>query len=345
MRNLVSVQEIKNIEPIIGADRIEVATILGWKLVVKKGEFKVGDKCAYFEVDSFLPINDTFEFLRGSSYKKHELLGEGFRIKTQKLRGQISQGLALSLKTLNLDENLEIGTDLTDVLHVQKWEAVEKISNFGKLKEGLPDGINKTDETRIQSIYDDIIVEFKGIKYYISTKIDGTSITMYRKNGIFGVCSHENEIIFDEEVPSAIWDFAKKIDLEKKMIEANLDNIAIQGELAGGGIQRNRLQLKEFKWFVFTIKDLTNGKRLGLDEMLEITNKLGLDTVPIEEIGDDLTIKYPTLDSLLERAKGNYKSGQKKEGIVIRPVEPVYSEVVHGALSFKVLNNDFLLKE
>ena len=345
MRNLVSVQEIKNIEPIIGADRIEVATILGWKLVVKKGEFKVGDKCAYFEVDSFLPINDTFEFLRGSSYRKHELLGEGFRIKTQKLRGQISQGLALSLKTLNLDENLEIGTDLTDILHVQKWEAIEKISNFGKLKDGLPDGINKTDETRIQSIYDDIIVEFRGRKYYISTKIDGTSITMYRKNGVFGVCSHENEIIFDEEVPSAIWDFAKKIDLEKKMIEANLDNIAIQGELAGGGIQKNRLQLKEFKWFVFTIKDLTNGKRLGLDEMVEITNKLGLETVPIEEIGDDLTIKYPTLDSLLERAKGNYKSGQKKEGIVIRPVEPVYSEVVNGALSFKVLNNDFLLKE
>lgn len=53
MRNLVSVQEIKALSPIDGADRIEVATILGWKLVVKKGEFKVGDKCAYFEVDSF----------------------------------------------------------------------------------------------------------------------------------------------------------------------------------------------------------------------------------------------------------------------------------------------------
>ena len=84
---------------------------------------------------------------------------------------------------------------------------------------------------------------YVGRKYYISTKIDGTSITMYRKNGVFGVCSHENEIIFDEEIPSAIWDFAKKIDLEKKMIEANLDNIAIQGELAGGGIQKNRLKL------------------------------------------------------------------------------------------------------
>lgn len=345
MRNLVSIQEIKNIQPIEGADRIEVATILGWKLVVKKGEFKVGDKCVYFEVDSFLPIDEKFEFLRCSSYRKHEFLGEGFRIKTQKLRGQISQGLALSLSALNLDENLAIGTDVTEILGVKKWEVMERISDFGKLTGELPDGINKTDETRIQSIYDEIIPEFKGKKYYISTKIDGTSITMYRKNGKFGVCSHENEIIEDAEVPSAIWNYARKHQIEEKIIKANYDNIVIQGELAGGGIQKNRLQLKELKWFVFTIKDLNTGHRLSLDEMLEICKNIGLETVPIEEIGEDLISAYPTLDSLLERAKGQYSSGQKKEGIVIRPTIPVYSNVVHGSLSFKVLNNDFLLKE
>lgn len=345
MRNLVSIQEIRDIQPIEGADRIEVATILGWKLVIKKDEFKIGDKCVYFEVDSFLPIEEKYEFLRGSSYKKHEYLGEGFRIRTQKLRGQISQGLVLSLSALGLDENLEIGTDVTDILHVQKWEALEHPSDFGIIRKGLPDGISKTDETRIQNIYDEMMKEFAGRRYYISTKIDGTSVTMYRKNEKFGVCSHDNEVLEDDNTKSFLWDIARKLDLEKKMIEKGYDNLAIQGELAGPKIQKNRLQLKEFEWFVFTIKDLTTGKRLNLDNMLEIAKDLELDTVPIEETGDNLESVYPTLDSLLERAKGKYKSGQNKEGIVIRPTEPVYSYTIGGSLSFKVLNNDFLLKE
>lgn len=344
MRNLVSVQEIKALSPIEGADRIEVATILGWKLVVKKGEFKVGDKCAYFEVDSFLPIEDRYEFLRGSSFKRHKILGEGFRIRTQKLRGQISQGLALPLAKLNLNEDLPVDTDLTEVLHVRKWEPLEQISDFGILTD-FPDGISKTDETRIQSIYDQMMEEFAGRPYYISTKIDGTSVTMYRKNGKFGVCCHENEVKEDDTTKSFLWDIARELDLENRMIAMHLDNIAIQGELTGPKIRKNRLQLLKHQWFVFTIKDLSTGHRLSLNQMLDIANDLGLTTVPIEETGENLQDKYPTLDSLLERAKGYYQSGQKKEGIVIRPKIPVASPTLCGALSFKVLNNDFLLKE
>lgn len=345
MRNLVSIQEIKDIQPIEGADRIEIATILGWKLVIKKDEFKIGDKCVYFEVDSFLPIEYKYEFLRGSSYRKHELLGEGFRIKTQKLRGQISQGLALKLSSIGLDENIEIGTDVTKILNVRKWEPIEKISDFGKLLDGLPDGINKTDETRIQSIYDEIIPEFAEKEYYIATKIDGTSVTMYMKNGVFGVCSHEHECIEDSEIHSCLWDYARKHKIEEKMRNANLDNIAIQGELAGGGIQKNKLKLLELKWFVFTIKDLLIGNRLSLYQMKDICKKMDIEMVPIEEIGFDLETKYPTLESLLERAKGKYSCGSNKEGIVIRPTIPIHSNVINSSLSFKVLNNDFLLKE
>lgn len=345
MRNLVSIQLIKDIQPIADADMIECATVLGWKVVVKKDEFKIGDKCVYFEVDSYLPIDEKYEFLRSSSYRKHETLGEGFRIKTQKRRGQLSQGLVLSLFDLGLDENLPVNTDVTELLHVQKWEALEKISDFGLLKDGLPDGISSTDETRVQSIYDDVINEFRGLEYYITTKIDGTSMTVYMKNNYFGVCSHENECIEDEKIPSSLWNYARTRNLEDKFREAGVDNLAIQGELAGPGIQGNRLKLNKLNWFVFTIKDLSTGKRLPLDEMVEICNKIGIDMVPIEERDMDLISNYPTLDSLLERAKGKYASGQHKEGIVIRPVVPVHSNVVHGSLSMKVLNNDFLLKE
>lgn len=342
MRNLVSIQEVKNILPISDADAIEVVEVLGWKLVVKKNEFKIGDKVVYFEVDSFLPIEDRYEFLRGSSFKKHPTIGEGFRIKTIKLRGQISQGLALSPSALGL-EDLPIGTDVTDRLGVRKWEPIETLSDFGAMREGLPDGVSKTDETRIQSIYDEIIPQFKGRKYYISTKIDGTSITMLRKNGQFGVCSHCNEIL--DTAPSSIWNYARKHNIEQKMIDVDIDNYAFQGEMAGPGIQKNRLNLTAPKWFIFTIKNLSTGERLGLEEMKELCEKVGLEMVPIEEVGEDLEKMYPTLESLLERAKGKYQSGQNKEGIVIRPVEPVHSNTINGALSFKVLNNDYLLKE
>lgn len=342
MRNLVSIQEVKGILPIPDADAIEVIEVLGWKLVVKKDEFKVGDKVVYFEVDSFLPIEDKYEFLRKSSFKNHPTIGEGFRIKTIKLRGQISQGLALAPSDLGL-EDLPVGTDVTDRLGVRKWEPIETLSDWGAMREGLPDGVSKTDETRIQSIYDEIMPQFEGRRYYISTKIDGTSITMLRQNGEFKVCSHCNEIL--DNAPSSIWDYARKHNVEQKMIDADINNYAFQGEMAGPGIQKNRLNLTAPKWFIFTIKNLATGQRLGLEEMKTLCNKVGLEMVPIEEEGDNLIEKYPTLETLLERAKGKYASGQNKEGIVIRPVEPIHSNTVSGPLSFKVLNNDYLLKE
>lgn len=342
MRNLVSIQEVKGILPIPDADAIEVIEVLGWKLVVKKDEFKVGDKVVYFEVDSFLPIEDKYEFLRKSSFKNHPTIGEGFRIKTIKLRGQISQGLALAPSDLGL-EDLPVGTDVTDRLGVRKWEPIETLSDWGAMREGLPDGVSKTDETRIQSIYDEIMPQFEGRRYYISTKIDGTSITMLRQNGEFKVCSHCNEIL--DNAPSSIWDYARKHNVEQKMIDADINNYAFQGEMAGPGIQKNRLNLTAPKWFIFTIKNLATGQRLGLEEMKTLCDKVGLEMVPIEEEGDNLIEKYPTLETLLERAKGKYASGQNKEGIVIRPVEPIHSNTVSGPLSFKVLNNDYLLKE
>jgi len=99
-RKLATIRKVNEIKPIEGADMIELAIVDGWQCVVKKGEFKPGDPGVYFEIDSYLPIEERYEFLRKSSYKKipDQLQGqraEGFRLKTVKLRGQISQGLML----------------------------------------------------------------------------------------------------------------------------------------------------------------------------------------------------------------------------------------------------------
>ena len=111
MRKLVSIQEIKDIKPIENADKIEVVKVLGWNVVVKKDEFKIGDKIVYAEIDSLFPEKEEFEFLRD----RH------FRIRTIRLRGQVSQGICFPMDILP-EGNYEIGDDVTKILGVTKYE-------------------------------------------------------------------------------------------------------------------------------------------------------------------------------------------------------------------------------
>ena len=127
MRKLASIQRIWKIEPIEDADRIELAHVLGWQCVVNKGQFRAMDPAVYFEVDSFLPVAPQFEFMRASSYRKSDIMGEGFKLRTLKFRGQISQGLLLPLSDFpEIPEDADIGTDVTDLLGVRKWEIEER---------------------------------------------------------------------------------------------------------------------------------------------------------------------------------------------------------------------------
>lgn len=338
-RKLASVQYVHDVWPIEGADKIECVGVLGWKCVAKKGEFKVGDRCVYFEIDSFLPVRPEFEFLRSSSYKNSELLGEGFRLRTQKFRGQISQGLCLPVGILG-EGDWALGTDVTAELGVRKWEIEERASSSGTIVAGLPAGIPKTEETRVQSV-PGVVEELAGYPYYITTKLDGTSVTMLRIDGRFGVCGHNFE--YADDGKCSFWAWARNNDLEQRLNDAGLDNIAIQGEFCGAGIQRNPLKLERPGWFVFTVHDVAAGRRCGLAETRELCEKLGLEMVPVEEEGE--AFFYASVDELLERARGKYACGSTKEGVVVRPIEPVYSEVLSAPLSFKVINNDYLLKK
>lgn len=344
MRKLASIQRIWKIEPIEGADRIELAHILGWQCVVNKGQFREMDLAVYFEVDSFLPIAPEFEFLRASSYRKTDIMGEGFRLRTMKFRGQISQGLLLPVSAFPaIPADAELGTDATEMLGVKKWEIEERITTGGTMIGTLPYDIPHTDETRVQA-EPDLIRAFAGLEYYISTKMDGSSHSVGIDENGFHVTGHNYE--YKDDGNSPFYELVKSMDLQAKM-EAfaaanNLITFTIQGELCAPGIQKNRLKLTKPAWYVFTIRE--NGKRVGLTRMLEICDKLQLESVPIEEIGTDLPVKYPTVEALLERADGNYPKGGKKEGIVIRPTELVYCELVSGALSMKVVSNKYLLK-
>lgn len=344
MRKLASIQRIWKIEPIEGADKIELAFVLGWQCVVNKGQFKPMDLAVYFEIDSFLPIRDEFEFLRSSSYRKNDILGEGFRLKTMRFRGQISQGLLLPLGQFNeLDAYDEIGTDVSEALGVRKWEVEEKITTGGTIIGELPIDVPHTDETRVQA-EPELINDFKGLDYYISTKMDGSSHSISIDDDGFHVTGHNYE--YKNDGKSSFYEFVNSLGIEAKLMDYykanNLNIITIQGELCAPGIQKNRLKLTKPEWYVFTIR--VNGNRVGLKQMQEICKTLHLSTVPIEEVGNDLPSKYPTVEALLERADGEYPKGGKKEGIVIRPVEPVYCERISASLSMKVVSNKYLIK-
>ncbi|MBO5552195.1 MAG: 2'-5' RNA ligase [Lachnospiraceae bacterium] len=344
MRKLASIQRIWKIEPIEGADRIELAYVLGWQCVVNKGQFKPMDTAVYFEIDSFLPIRDEFEFMRSSSYRKTDVMGEGFRLRTMKFRGQFSQGLLLPISAFpEIPENIALGADVTEILGVKKWEIEEKVTTGGTVIGNLPLDVPHTDETRVQA-EPDLIADFAGLKYYISTKMDGSSHSVSIDEEGFHVTGHNYE--YKDDGKSAFYELVKRDGIEEKVRkyyeENGLHLLTIQGELCAPGIQKNRLKLSRPEWYVFTIR--LDGKRLGLKKMQEICESLNLQMVPIEEIGVDLPSKYPTVEALLERADGDYPKGGKKEGIVIRPTEPVFNERISGALSMKVVSNKYLLK-
>ena len=348
-RKLASIQKIWKIEPIEGADRIELAHVLGWQCVVNKGKFNVGDNAVYFEIDSFLPIRPEFEFMRASSYKKSDLLGEGFRIKSLRLRGQISQGLLMpmsefpELYDMEMYDGYEVGQDVTELLGVRKWEIEERATTGGTVIGTLPYDIPHTDEMRVQE-NPGLIAEFSGLQYYISTKMDGSSHSVGIDYDGFHVTGHNYE--YKDDGSSSFYNLVKERGFREKMeaflSEERLKTLTIQGEFCAPGIQKNRLRLTKPEWYVFTI--LENGKRVGLSRMLEICDILGMVHVPIEEVGMDLPSVYPTVDALLDRADGNYPNGEKKEGIVIRPTKPVYSPFIGASLSMKVVSNKYLLK-
>ena len=203
------------------------------------------------------------------------------------------------------------------------------------------DEIPKTDELRVQS-YPELINEFKQVPmYYISTKMDGTSVTMYWKAGRFGVCGRNYE--YADDGKCAMWDYAHEHKIAEKLKEYHVPDIAIQGEFCGAGIQKNRLKLVRPEWYVFTVIDLATRRRYSLESMQKLCEDLELNMVPVEEVKN--VFDYDSIEILLERAKGKYASGMNKEGIVIRPTEPVYSPIIEGPLSMKVINNDYLLKE
>ena len=331
-RKLASVVKIVEIQPIPGADAIVVATVKGWKVVVKVNEYKVGDLAVYYEIDSFLPIRPQFEFLRKSSYKRMGS-SEGFRLKTIRLRGQISQGLLTPIP--EGISNPKEGDDLTEALDIVKYEPPIPAQLAGKIKGTFPSFIPKTDEIRIQNFESEVGFSPVGERAYVTEKLDGTSFTCYFNNGVFGVCGRNWEL--SETSDNSLWRMANVLQLKEKMTKHG-KNIALQGELVGAGINGNLYGLSDHKLFFFTGYDIDKGRRMFFDELEWVLFGLQLQMVPLlEKYGFVIPNESNIVDYMLKYAEGKSVLNMEvdREGVVVRGLEREFS--------FKAISNTYLL--
>lgn len=369
MRKLVSVQQIRDVTPIQDADAIELVHINGWQCVAKKKEFHKCEWGLYFEIDSFLPIIPEFEFLRKSSFKK---MGnqEGFRLKTIRLRGQLSQGLMLPLNTfpelfeykdgfwVNKVKNkiVHLGDDVTELLGVEKYEPPIPAEVAGDVVGLFPNFIPKTDEERIQNLLEYFTL-LKDVEFEETIKLDGTSMTVFRTfetpnektevidgiNGKFGVCMRNYELKRSEG--NTLWKVALNYKLHEILDKEGLE-IAIQGELMGPGIQKNRESLKLHDFYIFRIWDIKNQRfystiqRTKFVEMVKNKYGIVLKHVPVVNKGIKIFQEVKSINEMLERAEGESMVHPTREGLVFKSVDKVNGQTV----SFKAISNKFLLK-
>lgn len=329
MRKLATVRRIKNIQPIAGADNIELAHVDGWQSVVKKGEYKVGDIAIYCEVDSFIP-NSLAPFLTKAGSKPKEFGGiRGERLRTMKLRGALSQGLLLPAMG-----TFPEGTDMTEALGIQKWEAPIPAQLSGQVRGAFPTLVPKTDQERCQNLVDEIRASH-GKQFEVTEKLDGSSCTMFLDaSGDFHVCSRNLDLQKDNN--NSFWRAANNLAIEHRMVTNNLFGYAIQGELVGPGIQGNPYGLSTIDFYVFDVYDTRSGDYLKPDTRRSLIKTLGLNHVPVVIAAWTLDCE---VDDLLKTADGVslLNRNSMREGFVYKSVS--------GGMTFKVISNKFLLSE
>lgn len=358
MRKLASVKKISNISPIEGRDRIVLATVDGWSVIVKKDEFRVGDLCVYVEIDSVMPEKPEFEFLRKT----------GFRIKTMRMAGVVSQGICFPLSILpHRADGYALNEDVTSILGIKQYEGTmdvdpsdekkqkkrkyprflmrmpwfRKLVSPKKLSEEFPSFISKTDEVRIQNSPG--ILQDKNTVWVATEKIDGQSGTFclvrhksrlpfVRDKFEYIVCSRNKRLPVRDN--STYWRVSEFYEIEVCLKELIGDNewVAIQGECIGPKVQGNKYKVSSPDLYVFNL--ITPHGRVDSVNAMRLCHAVGLKFVPIL---DNVYVLPDTVDEVLKYAHGQSRIGDTlREGIVFRSSD--------GQKSFKAVDPLFLMK-
>lgn len=363
-RTLATVEKILKIEPIENADAIEKATVLGWECVVaKKDGFKEGQMVVYIQVDSIMPMKPEYEFLRERKY----------RVRTIKLRGQVSQGLVLPLSVLpkaNYSEGQDVTKEMGIVKYLTPTEATERrmeqeridreknrIKRFflknkwyrrlflGQVEKGFPKFIHKTDEDRIQ-LFPNICELEKETVFSVTEKLDGQSGTWFlvkEKGSLVDRLLKRNKYRFGvcsrnvylrKPDNSSYWRIAKKYN-----IEGVLNKLIGERDFVAiqGEIVGEGIQGNKYKVKdvdMYVFNLVNSDRKENYIVMSIIMETMGMKCVPL--LDNKFNI-LPTIPDMVDYANGVSKiHDTAREGIVVRNYE--------SGLSFKVISPKFLLK-
>lgn len=348
-RSLAHVENIKNISVIDGADNIECAHVLGWNVVVKKGQFKEGQKVIFFEIDSWVP-RTVAPFLCNESVREYNGV-DGVRLRTKRMRGVVSQGLVIDLPGDMLD--FETGFDVTEQFNIQKWEQLIPANLSGNVRGNMPSLMRKTSQERIQNIFYemkyDVLSGYVKDEWIIQEKLEGSSMQVARLNDCDGIVEYHvasrNWSLKLDQVGNSFINTANEcrlIELLSKIVTSH-PVFSIQGELIGPGIQGNIYNLNNLEFMIF---DIWTGTRfLNLHELMEfkkLASSVGYDLkmVPMH-LGTISGLFSPdsVIEDLLSLAemKSSLNKNQWAEGIVVKNVH-------NPSISFKVISNKYLLK-
>jgi len=351
--NLASVQRVLSLAPIEGADLIETANVLGWQIVVKKNEYKVGDLCCYIQIDTVVPEKEEYEFLRERK----------FRVRTIKLRKQLSQGLIVPLPAGKFKE----GDDLTDIIGVKKFEKIDNnparyekprmpkkwykkwvyLFKYNVLYKAFPKLqklsrspfpkhlVSITDEERIQNI-PNALKQYEGKLFVVSHKLDGSSITIIHQKVMgqskYRICSRKFELHDTKNDWHKVFIQTQFGDEIQKLIRHfNTNDIIVQGE-AIGKFNGNHHNLQNDQIRLFNI--YVNGKRLNQSEFIKTCLANNIPHCPMYK---EITLNHSMQEILsLSEIKDVLNPNVDAEGLVWRCIEDNFS--------FKVINNKYLLK-
>ena len=330
-RKLATIRRIAEIKDIDGADAIEAVRVDGWWVVAKKGEYQVGQLAVYLEVDSWVPTSIA-SFLTKAGHEPKEFEGvKGERLRTVKLRGQLSQGLLLPISILPTTTVIEVGNDVTDTLGIVKWERPISPQLYGQAKGSFPSFLRKTDQERVQNI-GRTLESYIDQTFEVTIKLDGSSCTIFVKDEEDGVCSRNLELKQNED--NAFWRIALEYDIHKK-IRAYGKNLAVQGELIAPNIQSNYEKVNKPEFYVFDVFDIDRQEYMLPKERQEFCKLLDIPHVPIV---DKSLAMIDNVDKLLDMAEGDgMNKGVKREGLVFKHN--------NSEFSFKAISNSYLLKE
>lgn len=363
MRKLATIRRINAIQPIPEADAIEVATVGGWQVVVKKNEFKVNDLVLYLEIDSWVPTTLAPFLSKGKEPREFEGV-KGERLRTIKLRGQISQGLILPLHVFKIDDVCILSGfaitclytkgehaisymeeyDLSELLNIKKYEKPVHANLAGVARGNFPTFIPKTDQERVQNLRKLIqTVSEQEMGFECTEKLDGTSCTVYGNSALldedkpqYGVCSRNLDL--KETEGNVYWNIANKLNLHD-IIRMSGRNLAIQGEIVGHGIQDNQYGFDDHRFYVFDIYDIDNRTYLLPDERQRFCQEYALDHVPVIYLKIVLTdnSEGSLIAKLLAMAEGkSIINGSEREGLV-------FKSLTDPTISFKAISNKWLL--